>query len=169
MSFSSQRTRLRAFFGFRSLAIGILLWPAAALAQSPGGTISVNVDQAKLFKLPGKVATIVIGNPLIADVTLQTGGLVVVTGKGYGATNFIAMDRSGEVMVDHLIEVRAPADQVVTVYRGIDRQTLSCTPICENRVTLGDADKYLKSAMDQVGSLNNQAISSAAVSGRAAN
>jgi Flp pilus assembly secretin CpaC len=146
-----------------------MLWPAAALAQSPGDIIAVNVDQAKLFKLPGKVATIVIGNPMIADVTLQTGGLVVVTGKGYGATNFIAMDRSGEVMVDHLIEVRAPADKVVTVYRGIERQTLSCTPLCENRVTLGDADKYFNSALGQVGALSNQAITSAAVSGRTAN
>src|SRR5581483_12207162 len=49
--------------------------------------ISVNVDQAKLFKLPNRVATIVVGNPLIADVTLQNGGIIVVTGKGYGATN----------------------------------------------------------------------------------
>ena len=145
------------------------MWPAAALAQSPGNTISVNVDQAKLFKLPGKAATIVIGNPMIADVALQTGGIVVVTGKGYGATNFIAMDRSGEVLVDHLIDVRGPADRIVTVYRGIERQTLSCTPICENRVTLGDADKNLNSALGQVGAVSNQAISSAAVSGRAAN
>ena len=52
--------------------------------------IAVTVDQAKLVKLPGKVATIVVGNPLIADVTLQAGGIIVVTGKGYGATNFIA-------------------------------------------------------------------------------
>ena len=169
MSFSSKRTRLRASFIFRSLAIGMLLWPAAASAQPPADIISVNVDQAKLFKMPGKVATIVIGNPMIADVALQTGGIVVVTGKGYGATNFIAMDRSGEVLVDHRIEVRGPADQVVTVYRGIERQTLSCTPICENRATLGDADKYLNSALAQVGAVNNLAISSAAVSGRAAN
>ena len=60
---------------------------------------------------PPSVATIVVGNPLIADVTLQTGGVIVVTGKGYGATNFIAMDRSGEVLVDRVIQVEGPDRQ----------------------------------------------------------
>ena len=75
----------------------MLLCPAVAFAEPTADTIAVNVDQAKLVRLPSRVATIVVGNPLIADVALQTGGVVVVTGKGYGATNFIAMDRSGEV------------------------------------------------------------------------
>ena len=47
-------------------------------------------------KLPDQVATIVIGNPLIADATLQSGGVLVVTGKGYGATNLLALDRGGQ-------------------------------------------------------------------------
>jgi hypothetical protein len=169
MSFSSLRKRARACVGFRSLAAGMLLWPAAALAGPPNDVIGVNVDQATLFKIPGKVATIVVGNPMIADVTLQPGGIVVVTGKGYGATNFIAMDRTGEVMVDRLIEVVGPKEQVVTVYRGVERETYSCTPMCEHRVTLGDGDRYLKSSMDQVGSLNNMAASAAAMASRSAN
>src|ERR1700730_15784771 len=162
MSFSSLRTRLRAIFGFRSLAIGILLWPVAVFAEPSADTIAVNVDQAKLVKLPTRVATIVVGNPLIADVTLQNGGVVVVTGKGYGATNFIAMDRSGEVLVDRVIQVEGPTDQLVTVYRGIDRESYSCMPICQRRVTLGDGESYFKSAMDQAGTLSSQASGNAA-------
>ena len=46
--------------------------------------LNVVLDQATIMKLPEKVATIVVGNPLIADVAVQSGGLVVVTGKGYG-------------------------------------------------------------------------------------
>src|SRR6185312_13252990 len=105
MSFSLQRIRARARFGLRSLAIGALLWPAVCLGAPDPDKISVYVDQAKLLKLPAKAATIIVGNPLIADVTLQSGGIVVVTGKGYGATNFIAMDRSGEILVDRVIQV----------------------------------------------------------------
>ena len=52
-----------------ALAIGILLWPTAVLAGPRPDTVVVSVDQAKLVKLPGGVATIVVGNPLIADVT----------------------------------------------------------------------------------------------------
>ncbi|HTB00153.1 MAG TPA: pilus assembly protein N-terminal domain-containing protein [Bradyrhizobium sp.] len=144
-----------------------LLWPLAAGAEpTTTDTIAVNVDQAKLVKLPGRVATIVVGNPLIADVTLQAGGIIVVTGKGYGATNFIAMDRGGEVLVDRVIQVEGPTDQLVTVYRGIDRESYSCMPICQRRVTLGDGETYFKSAMDQAGSLSGQAVGSASAAGK---
>jgi len=168
MSLKVQRIRARARFGLRSLAIGFLLWPALALAAPEPDKIAVNVDQAKLVRLPAKVATIVVGNPLIADVTLQTGGIVVVTGKGYGATNFIAMDRSGDILVDRLIQVEGPMDQVVTVYRGIDRESYSCMPICQRRVTLGDGDSYFKATMDQAGTLSTQATGSGAAAPAAA-
>ena len=169
MSLSSLRTRARASFGFRSLAIGILLCPAAAFAEPPPRAIGVIIDQARLIKLPARVATIVVGNPLIADVTLQPGGIVVVTGKGYGATNFIAMDRAGDVLVDRLIQVEGPADPIITVYRGIERESLSCMPICQPRITLGDADRYFKSAIDQAGSLSGQASGSASAASKPAN
>jgi Flp pilus assembly secretin CpaC len=163
MSSNYLRTRTRAISAFHALAVGLLLAPTIALAD-PGPeskSIAVNVDQAKLVKLPPKVATIVVGNPLIADITLQPGGLMVVTGKGYGATNFIAMDRAGEVLVDRIIQVEGPTDQLVTVYRGTQRESYSCMPVCQRRVTLGDGDSYFKSAMDQAGSLSNQASGAA--------
>lgn len=160
MSFSLSR-RLAFSFRLQPLALAVALWPAAALAEQVPATISVNVDQAKLVKLPERVATIVVGNPLIADVTLQNGGVLIVTGKGYGATNFIAMDRAGQILEDRQIQVAGPTDQLVTVYRGVDRETYSCMPICQRRVTLGDGDTYFKSVMDQAGSLSSQASGSA--------
>jgi len=138
------------------------MWPIAVFAEPSANTIAVNVDQARLVKLPARVATIVVGNPLIADVALQAGGILVVTGKGYGATNFIAMDRSGEILVDRLIQVEGPSDQLITVYRGVDRESYSCMPTCQRRVTLGDGDAFFKTTMDQAGNLSGQAAGSAA-------
>lgn len=135
----------------------MLATPAAGLAEPVADTIAVNVDQAKLVRLPGKVATIVVGNPLIADVTLQPGGMIVVTGKGYGATNFIALDRGGEILVDRQIQVEGPSDRLVTVYRGIERESYSCVPLCQRRVTLGDSDAYFNNAMSQAGTLSSSA------------
>lgn len=127
------------------------------------------VDQAKLLKLPAKAATIIVGNPLIADVTLQSGGIVVVTGKGYGATNFIAMDRSGDVLVDRQIQVEGPTERLVTVYRGVERESYSCAPICQRRITLGDGANYFKTAIDQAGSLSSQASGAAAAGAKSSN
>lgn len=140
----------------------MLMWPIAVNAEPSANTIAVNVDQARLVKLPARVATIVVGNPLIADVALQAGGVLVVTGKGYGATNFIAMDRSGEILVDRLIQVEGPSDQLITVYRGVDREFYSCMPICQRRVTLGDGDAFFKTTMDQAGNLSGSAAGAGA-------
>jgi len=154
------RILARPMFG---LALAALLGPFAAWAEAAPDAIAVNVDQAKLLKLPGKVSTIVVGNPLIADVTLQNGGILVVTGKGYGATNFIAMDGRGEILVDRQIQVEGPtAEELVTVYRGVDRETYSCTPVCQRRVTLGDGATYFKAVSDQASTLNSQASGASA-------
>ena len=157
MSFKSERIRVLAGLAFSFLAVAVVAWPSAGFAAADPDRIEVSVDQAKLVRLPTGIATIVVGNPMIADVTLQTGGVVVVTGKGYGATNFIAMDRNGQVLVDRQIQVQGPSDQLVTVYRGIERESYSCMPICQRRVTLGDGETYFKSTMDQAGTLNTQA------------
>jgi len=161
MSFNRLCARMRLVSLLSSLAVAAVLPPANASADPSPDAIAVNVDQAKLVKLPARVSTIVVGNPLIADVSLQNGGIVVVTGKGYGATNFIAMDRSGEVLVDRVIQVEGPSDRLITVYRGAERESYSCMPVCQRRVTLGDSDTYFKSALDQSGTLSGQASNSA--------
>ncbi|MCA6105953.1 pilus assembly protein N-terminal domain-containing protein [Bradyrhizobium cenepequi] len=157
MSFKSERIRVLVGLAFSLLAAAVMAWPSAGFAAADPDRIEVNVDQAKLVRLPSGIATIVVGNPMIADVTLQTGGVVVVTGKGYGATNFIAMDRNGQILVDRQIQVRGPSDQLVTVYRGIERESYSCMPVCQRRVTLGDGETYFKSTIDQAGTLSTQA------------
>jgi Flp pilus assembly secretin CpaC len=147
-------------------AAAVLASPAIGLAEPTADTIAVNVDQAKLVRLPGKVATIVVGNPLIADVTLQPGGMIVVTGKGYGATNFLALDRGGEILVDRQIQVEGPSDRLVTVYRGVERESYSCLPICQRRVTLGDSDGYFSATMSQAGTLSGNASGSGAAAAK---
>ncbi len=161
MSLSRLPAQMRIFSLFGSLAVAVVLLPAVTPAEASSDAVAVNVDQAKLVKLPASVSTIVVGNPLIADVSLQSGGIVVVTGKGYGATNFIAMDRGGEVLVDRVIQVEGPSDRLITVYRGAERESYSCMPVCQRRVTLGDSDPYFKATLDQAGILSGQASDNA--------
>ena len=73
----------------RSSGLWVLAFLAAGLwtqtpARGADEVVSISVDQAQLLNLPDRVATIIIGNPLIADATVQGGGILVVTGKGYG-------------------------------------------------------------------------------------
>ncbi|QUS41449.1 pilus assembly protein CpaC [Tardiphaga alba] len=163
MSFQSLRSRISAVLMVRALAAGIVLCPVVGLPAIASDMIAVNVDQAKLVKFPEKIATIVVGNPLIADVSLQPGGMVVVTGKGYGATNVVALDRAGGVLMDRMIQVEGPIGKVVTVYRGMSRESYSCAPTCERRVTLGDADAFFKNTMEQTGAIGQQALTASTI------
>ena len=132
------------------------LWTSApARADDP---INVNVDQAQLVNLPDRVATIIIGNPLIADATVQNGGILVVTGKGFGMTNLLALDRNGRVLMSRMVEVRGPGtSDIVTVYKGIERESYSCAPNCERRITLGDSPAFFNATLSQSGARNGQA------------
>ena len=141
-------------FTFAIMGVGS---PAAADAA----LVSVVLDQAKLLKLPEKVSTIVIGNPLIADVSLQPGGLMVLTGKGYGVTNIMALDRAGNILMEKSVEVKGPSADVVVVYRGVERETYSCTPLCNRRITLGDSNTFFDATLAQTGSRNGLAAGNA--------
>src|SRR5258708_39683981 len=93
--------------------------PNQASAAEP---LAVTVDQATVMKLPEKVATIVVGNPLIADVAVESGGLPVVTGKGYGSTNLRALDRTRAVLMETPGVARGASEQSGQVYAGGGRR-----------------------------------------------
>ncbi len=76
-----------------------LLLIAIVVPAAAAEPIVVPLDEAKLLQLPERASTVVVGNPLIADLSIQPGGLAVITGKGYGATNFIVLDRAGVVLI----------------------------------------------------------------------
>jgi hypothetical protein len=54
----------------------------------------------------------------------------------------------------------------VTVYRGIERESYSCLPICQRRVTLGDSDNYFNTTMSQAGTLSNSAAGNGAAAAK---
>ena len=53
------------------------------------------MNQAKIVKLSRAADTIVIGNPEIADASVQDASTVVLTGKGFGVTNLVVLDEDG--------------------------------------------------------------------------
>ena len=133
-------------------------FPAAAGEFQSDDTLDVVVDRSRLVKMPDRVATIVIGNPLIADASLQTGGLMVITGKGYGTTNLIALDRKGNALMEKVVQVLGPQRDVVVVFKGINRETYSCAPVCNPTITLGDFQQFFAQNLAQTVARSNQAV-----------
>lgn len=113
---------------------GLALAGAASLFAAPAfadSGIAVLVNQAKIVKLARAADTIIIGNPEIADASVQDASTLVLTGKGFGVTNLVVLDADGRPIVDEQITVSRQSVNSVRIYRRAAVQTLSCTPVCE--------------------------------------
>jgi hypothetical protein len=147
---------------FSALLIAIVIAKPAAAESNEA--IIVPLDQSRLLQLPDRATTVIVGNPLVADLTIQPGGLAVVTGKSNGGTNFIVLDKAGAVLMERMVQVEWPTDPLVVVYHGADRETYSCTPDCSRRLTLGDHPEFFDKTMGEITSRNTQAVGAGALS-----
>src|SRR5579862_3857108 len=139
--------------GVASGLISCLL-TSSALADD---TLVVTVDQARVVKVPATARTLIIGNPMIADVTLlKQGGTMIVTGKGFGETNLIALDSDGNPVAQSDIEVVGGSNGLV-VQRGMERESYTCDPRCQPTARLGDDLKYFGDVTAQMQARNAQA------------
>lgn len=143
------------------VALVLLLSPAFATRAFSQDQLDIVLDQARLVRVPERVATIVIGNPLIADASIQAGGVMVLTGKGYGATNLIALDRRGNALMEKLVHVHGPEGNIVVVYKGVNRETYNCAPNCQPHITPGDFQQFFSQTLAQTTVRNTQAAASA--------
>ncbi len=131
--------------------------PAPETRSDVGEAVQVVVDHAKVLRLPEKAQTVIVGNPAIADVTVQRNGVMIVTGKSYGVTNLIALDATGALLAESTVRVGAATDSILTVQRGLERESYSCTPACQPSAQLGDAKTFYDSAAGQSGARNTAA------------
>ena len=155
---------MRCFINFvfrnwpRKFAIGLAVSVGvmgAAHAQNAGSeTIVVTLDKATILRLPQNATTVIIGNPSVADVTMiKKSNQMVLTGKGFGQTNMIALDSEGKSVGESNIRVVENKNNVV-VQRGMERESWNCTPRCNPTVSLGDAPRFMTEGIGQVQARN---------------
>jgi len=148
------------------LGLGAFAAQAASPAGSPPEVLTVMMDQAKIAKLPDGATTLVIGNPIVADVTMLKGsGMMVVTGKGFGETNLVTLDAQGGVLADQIVRV-TPNRSVLVVQRGSVRESYSCHPVCMPTVQIGDDPKSFDASTGQISTHNGLAQNNAAGAGQ---
>ncbi|MEM0898854.1 MAG: pilus assembly protein N-terminal domain-containing protein [Pseudomonadota bacterium] len=102
-----------------------------ATTVSSSAAVTVKLNHARVLKLGRPAGTVIIGNPEIADATVRDPQTIVLTGRAFGTTNMVILDQAGTPIIDENVSVRRSSDQVVTIYRRANIQTLSCEPVCE--------------------------------------
>lgn len=131
-----------------SFSIAAFLAAAAFVVPANAGAgIEVTMNQAKIVKLSRPADTVVVGNPAIADASVQDASTIVLTGKGFGVTNLVVLDQDGSPIVDEQITVVRQAAASVRIYRRAEVQTMSCAPYCESSYK-SEAEKTSEAEMN---------------------
>ena len=143
----------RSLLAAALVACGIAMTTSDLRAEE---IISVMLDRATIIKTPDKAVMVVIGNPAIADVSVQKNGIMVLTGKSFGETNLLALDEKGQLISESWLRVQ-PSNRNIVVYRGAEPESYSCTPNCKPTISLGDSDKHFAKTGGQLNTRNSLA------------
>ncbi|MBI1868794.1 MAG: pilus assembly protein N-terminal domain-containing protein [Methylocystis sp.] len=128
------------------LAFAVIGLQTRALANDKA--ILVDLDRARVVRMPEGAQTLVVGNPMVADITmLKSNQLMVITGKSFGTTNLILLDQTGNQVGETTIHVLPNKDNLV-VQRGLRRESYSCYPDCTPTIDLADDKEYLAQTIE---------------------
>jgi hypothetical protein len=131
-------------FGFAICPLVVALLSTAALAESV--SISVESDKTQMISVAAKPGTVVVGNPSIADISMN-GSQVFIHGRAYGNTNIIILDTKGNQLANFDVTVKQSTTNALSLYRGPARSSFACDPVCEANLQTGDDSQFFGSIM----------------------
>ena len=151
----ARRSRARLIGRLGLFAFAVIAVSAGAVSAQDKDTLHVVVDKAHLIQLEVNAATVMIADPVIADVAVESPRLVFVVGRAVGETSLFILDADGNRLVDTNIIVEERSDIIdvepytpapsysaepsaakteereVKVFRNVTaEETLSCEPVC---------------------------------------
>ncbi|HWM60784.1 MAG TPA: pilus assembly protein N-terminal domain-containing protein [Rhizomicrobium sp.] len=132
-------------------AAALLAATAPAYAAGKNDAVALALDEVHTLTFRAPVATVYVGNPAIADVTMIDSRHAFVQGKGYGRTNIVALNRDNvQVFNTHVTVTGNDDGGTVTLNRGAQRVTLNCAGgRCEPTPMPGDDQKAYDAANAQ--------------------
>lgn len=102
------------------------------------GQLTIETNKTKPVYLSGEAASVVIGNPGIADVSVLDENTLFVTGKTFGTTNLLVFDATGKQIYSVDVVVTTNTSRLVTINRAGQNHTYDCNGACRPTMTVGD-------------------------------
>jgi Flp pilus assembly secretin CpaC len=121
-----KRTALILALAVAAVASAVPL--SAAVAQNR--PLTVEIDRSARIALRGAAASVIVGNPAIADVTVVDANTLYIVGKGYGVTEVVAVDAIGRPLFQNQVVVTGGSTGAVRVWRGGQMTEMACGGSC---------------------------------------
>jgi hypothetical protein len=99
----------------RLLILVPMLLVFASLSARADDRLEVNWREARVVRLAKPATSVIIGDPTVADVTLDDPSTLVVFGKSPGETNIIVLSATQEMLVNWPLLVSPQSDRHVSV------------------------------------------------------
>ncbi len=130
-------------FASTLLACGLMASTAHAAAL-----LTLEMDQSQVITVNADPASIVVGNPSIADASIN-GRQVFIHGHSFGQTNLMVFDQAGNKLIDYELTIAHNTSNQVALFNstpngGAMRYSYSCAPNCEVNMMPGDDFNWTK-------------------------
>lgn len=131
---------MRKLFQIAVLGAATLAVSGSALAQE----FTVETNKTKQLKLRGIAASVVIGDPIVADIAVLDQNLIFVTGRTFGTTNILVFDENGRELYSGDVVVTTNTSNFVSLNRAGQTNTFDCAPRCQSIPNIGDEQEYFQ-------------------------
>lgn len=109
------------------LALALLSFAAPAFAQTEG-TINVAPDKPEILRLDQEAASVIVGSPKYASVTLDSPTTLLIMPRAQGATSLTVLNKEGEIIMERRLIVGGPQDKYVRIRRACTAEMAGCMP-----------------------------------------
>jgi len=137
------------------LAFALALAAPQALASNQQKLV-LTTNQTSVMNMSNSPGTVVVGNPSIADVTVQ-GRQVFLHGRAFGTTNIMFFDAKGEFIQDYEVVVQEGSSSEVSLYRSGVSFTYVCANDCQPVLHPGDDKDWNAMVSGQMRMISNMA------------
>lgn len=139
----------------KSLIAGALL--SAVSVPALAAQMNVPMNETSVVHIEGTPAAIIVGNPMVADVTLVDGSTLVLHGRLFGNTDVTVLDAAGVELMNIDLSVTDTWRGGLTLHTGggSDNRASSVSFVCNNNCVRvlhpGDNPEEASALADQSG------------------
>ena len=142
------------------LKTALLFTASLTMSVSAHAGETLELNKTQILRLSQPAAAVIIGNPQVADISVQSDKTLFMIGRGYGETNILILDAYDNVLLESVITVVPPRNrQQVNVIMGNEgTQSYHCAPYCQPAPQLGNSPDFISSSSGKAGAANGDAV-----------